>query len=120
MKRSIILVLLISLIALSLAGCTAGKRKEFNGAVDRFCKNYDRFSSSNDPSTQDVGLTNCVYALEKMAELYEDSELQKEYNAYMHGRITYDAIETVLFYDEEYGDNRVLRSQLTDHLKENA
>lgn len=117
MKNRIKLVLIISVLLISLTGCAESKAKDFQEAVDKFCESYDKNVISDDPLYKDVGLKNCVIALDKMAELYEDSGLQKSYNDYMKGKISYSSIEPVLEYDEEDGEIRILRGQLVEYLK---
>lgn len=60
-----------------------------------------------------------MYALSKMASLYEDSGLQKSYNDYMNGRVSYYDVEVILEYDEVNDYNKILRGQLIEYLKEN-
>lgn len=118
MKCRMKLVLIVLVMLLSLTGCAESKAKEFQENVDKFCESYDKNVISDDPLYKDIGFKTCVSALAKMAELYEDSGLQKSYNDYMRRRISYSVVEPVLEYDEEDGDIRILRGQLIEYLKD--
>ena len=111
--------LLLFLMCICLSGCGNNSTKEFEENVDKFCESYDKNVISDDPLYKDIGFKTCVSSLAKMAELYEDSELQNSYNDYMRRKISYSVIEPVLEYDEEDGDIRILRGQLVDYLKGN-
>lgn len=117
--KTIITSVLLLLLCVCLSGCGNSGTKEFEENVDKFCESYDKNVISDDPLYKDIGFKNCVSALAKMAELYEDSGLQKSYNDHMRRRISYSVIEPVLEYDEEDGDIRILRGQLVDYLKGN-
>lgn len=119
MKYRVMLVLIITVIMFSLTGCVESKAKEFQDNVDKFCANYDKLIATDDPLYKDIALKGCLYALDEMAELYENSGLQKSYNDYMKRKISYYAVEVVLEYDEEDGNNMILRGQLIEYLKEN-
>lgn len=111
------LLICFLLCCITITGCGNSNVKEFQENVDKFCESYNKNVISEDPLYKDVGLKNCVAALGKMTELYEDSKNQKAYNDYMRGKISYSTVEIILQYDQDEGTNRIKDGQLLEYLR---